>query len=49
LADVFAALDAATLPENFMGEADRDRRPAGHRPALDQLFEEGSRRGMEQK
>lgn len=40
LDDVFAALDAAKLPEDFMSEADRDRRPPESRPALDQLFEE---------
>jgi antitoxin VapB len=40
LDDVFAALDAAKLPEDFMSEADRDRRPPESRPALSQLFEE---------
>ena len=39
LDDVFAALDAAKLPEDFMSEGDRDRRPPENRPALDQLFE----------
>jgi antitoxin VapB len=38
LADVFAALDAAQLPHDFLTEADRDQRPAEDRPALDQLF-----------
>lgn len=38
LAEVFAALDAAGLPADFLSEADRDRRPAQARPALDQLF-----------
>ena len=38
--EVFAALDAARLPEEFMSEASRDRRPPANRPALDQLFEE---------
>jgi antitoxin VapB len=40
LAKVFADLDAVQLPEDFMSEADRDRRPAENRPALDQLFED---------
>jgi virulence-associated protein VagC len=40
LAEVFAALDAAKLPKDFMGEGDRDRRPAEERPALNQLFDE---------
>jgi len=40
LAEVFAALDAAKLPDDFMSEADRDRRPAEPRPALDELFDE---------
>ena len=39
LDDVFAALDAAKLPEDFMSEGDRDRRPPENRSALDQLFE----------
>jgi len=36
--DVFAALDAAQVPEDFLSEAERDRRPPAPRPALDQLF-----------
>jgi hypothetical protein len=40
LEDVFAALDAANLPEDFMSDADRDRRPAENRPALDHLFDD---------
>ncbi len=39
LSEVFAALDAAKLPDDFMSEADRDRRPAQDRPALDRLFD----------
>ena len=42
LADVFAALDAAELAADFLDEADRDRRPAQDRPALDQLLAEES-------
>jgi antitoxin VapB len=45
LVEVFAALDAAKLPDDFMCEADRDRRPAEDRPALNQLFEDGSIEG----
>jgi len=37
LAEVFAALDAAQLPADFLSEGDRDQRPADARPALDQL------------
>jgi virulence-associated protein VagC len=40
VAEVFSALDAARLPDDFMSDADRDRRPAEDRPALDQLFDE---------
>jgi antitoxin VapB len=40
LTEVFAALDAAKLPDDFMSHADRDRRPAEDRPALDQLFDD---------
>lgn len=43
LADVFAALDAAKLPDDFMSEADRDRRPAEDRPGLDHLFDAESK------
>jgi len=45
LVEVFAALDAATLPDDFMSEADLDRRPAEDRPALNQLFEDGAIEG----
>ncbi len=38
LADVFAALDAAQLPADFLSESDRDQRPPEDRPVLDQLF-----------
>ena len=49
LVEVFAALDAATLPDDFMSEADRDRRPAEDRPALNQLFEDGSIEGKKRQ
>jgi antitoxin VapB len=42
VAEVFAALDAAKLPDDFLSEADRDRRLAEERAALDRLFNEGS-------
>jgi antitoxin VapB len=41
LAEVFAALDAAKLPAEFLSEGVRDQRPPLDRPALDQLFAEG--------
>jgi antitoxin VapB len=37
-ADVFVALDEARIPEDFLSEAERDRRPPVSRPALDELF-----------
>ncbi len=40
LDEVFAALDAARLPEDFMSDADRDRRPPENRPALDHLLDD---------
>ena len=43
LAEVFAALDAAKLPDDFMSDADRDRRPAEDRPALDRLFDDATK------
>jgi antitoxin VapB len=49
LVEVFAALDAAELPDDFMSEADRDRRPAEDRPALNQLFEDGSIEGKKRQ
>jgi len=42
-ADVFAALDAAHIPDDFLSEAERDRRPPAGRPALDELFDEEQR------
>ena len=35
--EVFAALDAAQLPVDFLGEADRNRRPPEVRHSLDDL------------
>lgn len=35
--EVFAALDAAQLPDDFLGEADRDQRPPDVRPRLTTL------------
>ncbi len=49
LDEVFAALDAAKLPEDFMSEADRDRRPPENRPALDQLFEDDTPKSQGQR
>ena len=40
LDEVFAGLDAARFPDDFLSDADRDRRPLEDRPELDQLFEE---------
>jgi len=36
--DVFSALDAAHVPEDFLSEAERDRRPPASRSPLDDLF-----------
>ena len=43
LTEVFAALDAAKLPDDFMSDTNRDRRTAEDRPALDQLFDDASK------
>lgn len=40
--EVFATLDAAKLPDDFMSDADRDRRPPEDRPELDSLFNDVS-------
>jgi antitoxin VapB len=39
-AEVFAALDAANIPEDFMSEAERDMRPPERRASLDELIGE---------
>jgi antitoxin VapB len=41
--DVFRALDAAGVPEDFLSENERDRRPPADRRALDDLFDEGTK------
>lgn len=38
--DIFAALDAAGVPEDFLSEGERDRRPASPRAAVDDLLDE---------
>jgi antitoxin VapB len=40
LDEVFAALDAAKIPENFLRSEDRDRRPPEDRPSLKALFDD---------
>ena len=35
---VFEALDAVDVPDDFLSEAERDRRPPARRRALDELF-----------
>lgn len=35
--EVFAELDAARIPRDFMSDADRDRRPPQKRPELDRM------------
>jgi len=37
---VFAALDAANVPDDFLSEAERGQRPPARRPALVELFAE---------
>jgi antitoxin VapB len=39
-ADVFAALDAAQVPDDFLSETERDQRPPTSRPALEELLDE---------
>jgi antitoxin VapB len=38
--EVFAALDAVEVPDEFLSPAERDRRPPERRPALEELFSE---------
>ena len=38
--EVFAALDAARVPDGFLSNTERDRRPPARRRALDELFAE---------
>jgi antitoxin VapB len=35
---VFEALDAVNVPDAFLSEGERDRRPPARRPALEELF-----------
>jgi antitoxin VapB len=39
--EVFASLDAANVPGDFLSNAERDRRPPTRRRALEELFAEG--------
>jgi len=39
-AEVFAALDAAQFPDDFLSDTERDRRPPTTRPELEKLFDE---------
>jgi antitoxin VapB len=39
LTEVFAALDAARLPQDFLSEEDSDRRSSESRPELEALFD----------
>jgi antitoxin VapB len=43
--DVFAALDAANVPDDFLSETERDNRPPALRPALKELFVDEARSG----
>ena len=40
-ANVFAALDAAIIPDDFLSDAERHTDPPANRPALDDLFNDG--------
>jgi antitoxin VapB len=46
-AEIFAALDAAHVPHDFLSEGERDRRAPTDRPALDELFDLSKRYGSE--
>jgi antitoxin VapB len=46
-AEVFRALDAAHVPDDFLSEDERNRRAPASRPALDELFEAGEEAGEE--
>ena len=48
LDDVFAALDAARIPKDFMSDKDRDGRPPQDRPELDSLFADETATGERQ-
>ncbi|MFZ1939864.1 MAG: hypothetical protein WBA18_10430 [Terracidiphilus sp.] len=40
--EAFAALDAANVPEDFLSDVERGRRPPARRPALEDLFAQKS-------
>ncbi len=46
---VFAGLDAADVPDDFLSEAERDRRLPARRPALDELFAQKPARRRKRK
>lgn len=48
-AEVFAALDEARVPDDFLAEAERDRRPPERRPALDELFGSDEGKGSDKR
>lgn len=48
LDEVFAALDSAKIPHDFLNDEERDRRPPQDRPELDAFFE-GEAGAREQK
>lgn len=45
--EIFAALDAAEIPHDFLSDSDRDRRPAEVRPELDDLFSDNAGSGLD--
>lgn len=38
--EIFSALDAAHIPDDFLSEAERDMRPPDVRPAVDAMFDD---------
>lgn len=38
--EVFAELDAAQIPDDFLSESERDLRPPQARPAIEALFDD---------
>lgn len=45
-ADVFAALDAAGVPEDFLAEAERAKKPPVRRTAVEELLNDDSMAGQ---
>lgn len=45
--EIFAALDAAEIPDDFLSESEREMRLPDVRPSVEEMFEDGKAPGTE--